>query len=105
MVLVRELYECMMKSFKDNNWEPFLFEDFLQEARDKLGCDDKGAYWGIKWERIVAQENDRHAAIILDCLISTSHFGQREREPPLAWNVLDEGRPVGCICGREDPPN
>lgn len=48
MVLVRELYECMMKSFKDNNWEPFLFEDFLQEAREKLGCDDKGAYWGIK---------------------------------------------------------
>lgn len=48
MVLVRELYECMMKSFKDNNWEPFLFEDFLQEAREELGCDDKGAYWGIK---------------------------------------------------------
>lgn len=35
----------------------------------------------------MAQKNERHAAIILDCLISTSHFGQREREPPLAWSL------------------
>lgn len=94
MVPVRELYECVMKKFKENNWESILLEDFLREARDKLGCDGKDAHWGITWERIMAQGNGRHAAIILDCLTSASRFGQHEQEPHLAWRARDEGGPT-----------
>lgn len=50
MVPLRELFESGMATFKEKEWESVSFEDFLQEALDKLGCDDSktraGAFLG-----------------------------------------------------------
>jgi len=84
-----------MANFKEKNWELITFEDFLQDARDRLSCDDGAdARGGIPWERIMAPTNGRHAAIILDCLVSANRFGQHEQEPQLAWRARGEGDPT-----------
>jgi len=95
MVPLRELFESVMASFKEKNWELITFEDFLQDARDRLSCDDGAdARGGIPWERIMAPTNGRHAAVILDCLVSANRFGQHEQEPQLAWRARGEGDPT-----------
>lgn len=95
MVPVRELFESVMVTFKEKEWESVSFDDFLQQARDKLGCDDStNACGGIPWERIMALTNGRHAAVFLDCLISANRFGQHEQEPHLAWKARGEGDPT-----------